>query len=937
MSQLVSQSRFKDTFKDIFLTQIEFLEVVNLMDNSFCNFERKKSMAKNRKYSLVVSNLVEDYLNEQVKLNEKYIHNISRIQKKFLDSESSKSFLEDFFIQVEDLSTKIQNLKEESNEVRPDEKNDFYDRIQNTIAKFFPLSAQNSSNKKSSKKILEKKERTTPKQEKQHSFGGLPQNLNIAPAKPASMNTMGDRKMSTGRFNTVDERQEPPRHSANYTLGQQQSEEIIHTVFEESHVVHREVRTGREKAFSYQDFKTPSRNIENMDPNIMGVDGSRRRNWKKMSYCNGLNKSKSGLNNGKNYASLARSLHASRSPTLDPDSRAPIFDSQVHHLAANLEENGNQPQIMQRIPQLPEARREEDKFNSPQNKPFSTKKKSPRKERKSKRMVPVGDIGSSERNSEAKVIEPLLEEKELSRQVKMTSTKKITEIEMVTGKKKEKTEKIEIKKTMRLNNSHPNNDTGSRFAHNQKARGFNSGTGGTFRQIEFNDIRSVRRDLNGNPAFKNGLKFNNSRNNSKSKNNEGNEETENRKKPDLKPPASPEPKRKYSGIKENNQRKNCENEKKIQELNEDFSSPIQEYRTSVQRRQIETQSYNELELSSERQKKNSVRENIQNVHSFKKRNSNERFQEEEVEVYNNKENEVENDHVFNLNNFNKNENHQEIQKPNFRPENFPPPRPPQNQNMQYPPNFDNQNQRLSITNQNYPYYQNFPNHPPQMVNFNEDRLGSESDYHLYEAPPQQDAAHMYNNRENFNFQKGPHLPPQNEQMMMQNHHLPHPQVPHPGYRDFDVENHGNSQRHSQSRRKHRKSLSVVSVKSDRSYLSKNLKYSKQETIKFLKNMEAKETFQTPHQQGNFFLNLIFKIAISISVITKYSGLIGYEIEGLKKYEIQEEELVKIISLKEGKKIFLLIIFQLEISPMCFITTSSITHLLITLTSNYFIS
>lgn len=356
MTQLISQSRFKETFRDIFLTQIEFLEVVNLMDNSFCKFKRKKNMATNRKYSMVLSNLVEDYLNEQVKLNEKYIHNISRIQKKFLDSESSKQFLEDFFEQVEELSLKIQKLKEESNTVDYDDKNDFYDRIQNSIAEFFPISALTSNSKGKSTRGLTNliANRSTKKPQKQHSFGGLPQNFNIAPAQPAKMNTMGDRKMSTGKFNTRDERQEPTRSAGNFNTGLEPSSKM-----DESQVVNQ--GGSKRKGFNYQDFKTPSRNIENRNPNIM-LDGSRRRNRSKMSFCTGLDRTK-GDNSVKNYASLARSLHVSKSPTLDRETKTPIFDSQIHHPTANLDEEE---------PDLPEANLRQTHYNSPNQRPFGT-------------------------------------------------------------------------------------------------------------------------------------------------------------------------------------------------------------------------------------------------------------------------------------------------------------------------------------------------------------------------------------------------------------------------------------------------------------------------------------------------------------------------------------------------------------------------------------
>ena len=60
--------------------------------------------------------------------------------------------------------------------------------------------------------------------------------MNVAPAQPASMNTMGDRKMSTGKFNTTTERREPTKSSGNFGNNVEKQHEDI----EESQLIFKE-------------------------------------------------------------------------------------------------------------------------------------------------------------------------------------------------------------------------------------------------------------------------------------------------------------------------------------------------------------------------------------------------------------------------------------------------------------------------------------------------------------------------------------------------------------------------------------------------------------------------------------------------------------------------------------------------------------------------
>lgn len=112
MTKLISESRFKDSFRDILLSHLEFAEVINCMDNTFSKFQRGSSLTGNRKYSAIMSNLVEDYLSELIILNEKYIHNVSRVQKKFLDKDQSAKYFNEFYQDVDVLNNRIQTVRE---------------------------------------------------------------------------------------------------------------------------------------------------------------------------------------------------------------------------------------------------------------------------------------------------------------------------------------------------------------------------------------------------------------------------------------------------------------------------------------------------------------------------------------------------------------------------------------------------------------------------------------------------------------------------------------------------------------------------------------------------------------------------------------------------------------------------------------------------------
>ena len=137
MNTLLTQSRLKETYRDIILTEIEFLEVVNSMDSSFNNLIKKCDPAAKRKYSCFLSNLVEDYLTELVTLNEKYIHNVSRIQKKVVKISNAEQYSNKICADVALISKTVQGFRDDPKGGRGGDSG-FGERLWKTLEDLFP-------------------------------------------------------------------------------------------------------------------------------------------------------------------------------------------------------------------------------------------------------------------------------------------------------------------------------------------------------------------------------------------------------------------------------------------------------------------------------------------------------------------------------------------------------------------------------------------------------------------------------------------------------------------------------------------------------------------------------------------------------------------------------------------------------------------------------
>ena len=83
------------------------------MDNSFTGFQKSQGIANNLKYAGVFGNLIDDYLGELAGLNEKYIHNASRVQKRFIDPEQSSRYFDTFYQELEAVNQMFQKVKED--------------------------------------------------------------------------------------------------------------------------------------------------------------------------------------------------------------------------------------------------------------------------------------------------------------------------------------------------------------------------------------------------------------------------------------------------------------------------------------------------------------------------------------------------------------------------------------------------------------------------------------------------------------------------------------------------------------------------------------------------------------------------------------------------------------------------------------------------------
>lgn len=138
-SNLITNLRLKESLRDTFLSFLEFVEIIKAMNNNFSRFEKQRRMLANKKYSVILGNVIEEYGSELIALNEKYIHSVAHIQKKFLGEDDCGSFIEDFCKDVEDINKNIQLLRDSPYFDNSKSKIEFVEKLNFILEDFFPI------------------------------------------------------------------------------------------------------------------------------------------------------------------------------------------------------------------------------------------------------------------------------------------------------------------------------------------------------------------------------------------------------------------------------------------------------------------------------------------------------------------------------------------------------------------------------------------------------------------------------------------------------------------------------------------------------------------------------------------------------------------------------------------------------------------------------
>lgn len=138
-TNLITNLRLKESLRDNFLSFLEFVEIVKAMNNNFSRFEKQRRMLANKKYSVILGNVIDEYGSELIALNEKYIHSVAQIQKKFLGEDDCSSFIEDFCKDVEDINQNIQVLRDSPYFDNSKAKIEFVEKLNFILEDFFPI------------------------------------------------------------------------------------------------------------------------------------------------------------------------------------------------------------------------------------------------------------------------------------------------------------------------------------------------------------------------------------------------------------------------------------------------------------------------------------------------------------------------------------------------------------------------------------------------------------------------------------------------------------------------------------------------------------------------------------------------------------------------------------------------------------------------------
>lgn len=136
-----NSKQLSESFGDIFLTTIEFTEVILCLDKNFCKFERQRRMIANKRYSVLLRNLVEEYSSKVLALYETFVKKIVNIQKGFLSYQNAQDFIQLFQPEVLEINNRIHSLREDPNHI---DKEDFILKAKAIFKHLVPLKSEDA-------------------------------------------------------------------------------------------------------------------------------------------------------------------------------------------------------------------------------------------------------------------------------------------------------------------------------------------------------------------------------------------------------------------------------------------------------------------------------------------------------------------------------------------------------------------------------------------------------------------------------------------------------------------------------------------------------------------------------------------------------------------------------------------------------------------------
>lgn len=85
-------SAYKEAIRDSLLCNLEFIELINIMNSQYKEFNKSKYLDNFQKYSVHHTQLANEYVAELLKMNTDFIGRHAELQKKFLSDQNANEF-----------------------------------------------------------------------------------------------------------------------------------------------------------------------------------------------------------------------------------------------------------------------------------------------------------------------------------------------------------------------------------------------------------------------------------------------------------------------------------------------------------------------------------------------------------------------------------------------------------------------------------------------------------------------------------------------------------------------------------------------------------------------------------------------------------------------------------------------------------------------------